>query len=220
MRDAPDRVVRSDTVTILDVRFADIISIGMLVASLDLPNICELNLELASASDVAATMDCMDLFSRVTILRMKASVLVDATYTNVFLGFTELTFLDMTNCGPTLFAQLVNVSRENQRERHTTVMPRLEKLLMGYELPAIIKMFVKLHGATDALSGEQMTLREIRSHSPVWDFVISPDDTGVRDWIAEHILVFTVCTSYDQTGPRQAKWKVFDAPCTIYNMLS
>ncbi|KAJ7723189.1 hypothetical protein DFH07DRAFT_783647 [Mycena maculata] len=132
-------------------------------------------------------------------------------HTVVFLVFSCITYLDLTQAGSMVFARLVEASEERRTGGLTTVMPGLDTIVLGQEAPHIIRKFVELHGAREGSSGEHMTLCCVRTAFLPLASPSTPADLVDLSWITAHIIHFTGIEKVSQSSLslQDLRWRVF-----------
>ncbi|KAJ7723192.1 hypothetical protein DFH07DRAFT_783650 [Mycena maculata] len=204
--------ITSSSIRSLHIRFGDRPDLRRLASKFVFPALENVAIEISSSSDIICTVLCRDLFASVRKLAI-VGVLV-LPHTLVFSVFSCITYLDLTQAGSMVFAQLVESSTERRTGGLTTVMPGpwpgLNTIVLGHEAPRIIRKFVVLHGAREGSSGKHMTLRCVRTTFLPLASPLTPADLLDLSWITAHIIHFSIeKVAQSSLSLQDLKWRVF-----------
>ncbi|KAJ7171858.1 hypothetical protein C8R43DRAFT_1120230 [Mycena crocata] len=137
-------------------------SLPRLVALMKMENLQTLRLAMRRHRDVANSLFCADAFRSTRTLELADTCCNWVDAAPFFAMFPLVTTLDLRSCIESMLPIVNAISASHLVDGRTTILPRIEKLLLAAEKPAAVQDFVLCRGVTDGGYAHNAVIQTIR----------------------------------------------------------
>ncbi|KAJ7143164.1 hypothetical protein C8R43DRAFT_1130950 [Mycena crocata] len=173
----------------IDIAFGPDDSGRSVIVQLRLPNLECATLRLSSHTEVVYALSCAMALSAAPTLRIVNHAPPTVSFFNIFLGFSVVQHLDLTEAGESVFTELATRSKTHSLSpKEPPVLPALRSLRLESAKILDVVSFVKAHGATEGSDGHGLLLQRVQADR-IWS---RPSTSADVSWVRNHIAVFDV----------------------------
>ncbi|KAJ7474499.1 hypothetical protein B0H11DRAFT_2236184 [Mycena galericulata] len=185
-------VLASPSLVTLRVKFTPDRSVARLTSYIHVPGLRSLELDLDAHDVRPDLLIAAHLFPGILRLRLSDKKPIKISCHFDFSAFPNVIRLDLRRCTGRIMQELIAMSSSQLADGKTTVLPRLEMLLVSLVRASSIVQFASLHGANSLSDGSDLTLQNIVYQTVAFIGPIREDVHVSRSWLANHITNFSL----------------------------